>query len=73
MNANQDDIPRGMFLAACLFAVLVLSALFVGCASRYTGPDPALFPDKSKEYNDGYDSGFKQGFHEGLIYNVLAP
>lgn len=53
-------------------ALLIACIVLAGCKSRYVGPDPALFPDQSKEYNAGYDRGFKAGFNEGLIYNTLS-
>ena len=63
---------NGLLLSACLFVVLVFSVLTVGCKSVPQGLDPALFPDKAKEYNDGYGNGFRKGFSEGLTYNLLA-
>ena len=56
-----------MKLAAALVALVL-----VGCKSAAPIPDPSLFPEKSKEYNDGYGSGFRAGFQEGITYNLLA-
>ena len=56
-----------MKLAAALVALVL-----VGCKSAAPIPDPSLFPEKSKEYNNGYGSGFRAGFQEGITYNLLA-
>lgn len=71
MNQQPDTLLKGLLLSVCLFALLMFSSLFVGCKS-YQGPDPALFPKESQEYNDGYGAGFRKGFSEGLTYNVLT-
>ena len=52
--------------------MFILSALLMGCQSHPQAPDPSLFPDKSKEYNDGYGNGFRAGFNEGITYNILT-
>lgn len=72
MNTQPDPVLNGLMLAVCLFTILLFSSLFIGCQSAPRGPDPALFPDKAKEYNDGYGDGFRKGFSEGLTYNILA-
>ena len=72
MNPQPDPILNALLLAVCLFALLMFSSLFVGCRSMPKAPDPALFPDKAQEYNDGYGNGFRKGFHEGLTYNMLS-
>lgn len=47
--------------------------LLASCNSKkYYGPDPALFPKESKDWNSGYDRGFKDGFMEGLVYGQYA-
>ena len=71
MSAHEDT-ASAINMAICLVLMLVLSALLMGCQSRPQVPDPSLFPDKSKEYNDGYGSGFRAGFQEGITYNLLA-
>lgn len=70
MNPPADPILHSIFFAVCLFALLMFSSLFVGCKT-YQGPDPALFPKESQEYNDGYGAGFRKGFSEGLTFNIL--
>lgn len=54
------------------YVAIIAFITLAACSSRHSGPDPSLFPEKSKEYNDGYSSGFKKGFNEGLIYNTLS-
>lgn len=72
VTMQPEPSPNCILLAVCLFTVLMFSALFVGCKSAPQGPDPALFPEVSKDYNDGYGNGFRKGFQEGLTYNLLA-
>jgi hypothetical protein len=72
MNMQPEPSPNCILLAVCLFTVLMFSALFAGCKSAPQGPDPALFPDKAKEYNDGYGAGFREGFSEGLAYTLIS-
>ena len=71
MNAH-DDTSSAINMALCLVLMFILSALLMGCQSHPQAPDPSLFPDKSKEYNDGYGSGFRAGFQEGITYNLFA-
>ncbi len=48
-------------------AILCL-VLAASCKTAPTGPDPSLFPNKSKDWHDG----FKKGFNEGLIWNAYT-
>ncbi len=44
---------------------LLLSA---SCKTVPEGPDPSLFPNKSKDWQDG----FRTGFNEGLNWNAYT-
>jgi hypothetical protein len=56
-------------------ALLIISVLVVGCASR--GPDPSLFPigDTSPEYVDGFRAGFPEGIQycDAIADNKTTP
>jgi hypothetical protein len=56
-------------------ALLIISVLAVGCASR--GPDPSLFPidASSPEYTDGFRAGFQEGIQycDAIADNKTTP
>lgn len=71
MMLKPDYSLNGLFIAACLFVLLMFSTLFAGCKTAPQGPDASLFPKASKDYNQGYHDGFKKGFNEGLTFNLM--
>lgn len=72
MNLQADPSLNGLLLAVCLYVLLMFSTLFAGCKAVPQGPDAALFPKASQDYNQGYHDGFKKGFSEGLGFNIMS-